>query len=117
MQNVRSINACERAVFSAPPVVVTLAAAVAKEVLPEQRFDTMPEIAIRWIQNATGARIWLSFGEGAVPTVDDTVYHNFVDDGAIFDCSQTRERVCAYSVLGGGVSCRTVYRGSASQSL
>lgn len=100
----------ERGLVADPVNMVTLVANTPKQLLPEQRFDKagLGQIGQRYIQNATGARLYLTFGitDGVtgLPTASDQQYHAFVEDGQLFDCSCHRMLVTGFSVGGGKVA-------------
>ena len=99
----RTVSYAERNIYPLPPRVVVLAAATATPIFPDTSGQptNLGEVAYRYLQNATGGRLFLSFGTNQVNNVD--MWHDFVEDGALFDCSTNRRSVYGYSPAGGSV--------------
>jgi len=101
-------NVAERDVYTDPPMVITVAAATPKEVLPDEQLKGTGEISLRLIQN-TGANT-LYYAEntsdsGGNPMCDGTnAYHGMLLAGQQLDCSTHRQRVCVWSQAGTTVS-------------
>lgn len=117
----RTISVCEKNVYVEAPRVITLPAATATELFPNEQ-GLRPiggETFTREVQNATGNDLYLSFGVSGVLDVGTGLYapscdnafnwHILLTDGQVYnvpDCV----RVCGYSVPGGKVSCVRRYR-------
>lgn len=96
----------ERHLVADLPNVITLVAATPTKLLQDETY-TRGDIGLRYIQNATGARLFLTFGivdANGNPQCSNAQYHDFVEDGQLFDCSTHRLLVTGYSVAGGQVS-------------
>ena len=90
-----------------PPRVLTLAAATATVIFPMAAGLRGPEIVSRYVQNLTGADLYLSFGIGTdnAPVCNNTNnFHAVITDKQLYDCMGHRRIVCAYSVGGGVVA-------------
>jgi hypothetical protein len=104
----QTISYGEQNVFVDPPKVVTVPAATATEVIPEQVGDgSWSQIAFRYIQNNSAEVLYYSFGLGTsadLAQCDNAVmYHGFIPAYGQLDCSTHRKRVCVYSVNGASV--------------
>lgn len=117
----RIVTVCEKNVLVESPRVLTLVAATATELFPNE-IGLRPvggETFSRTVQNRTGARLYLTFGvNGAfdaetglyAPSCDDLKnWHLFLEDSQAYDVPDCA-RVCAYSSGGGDVSCTRRYR-------
>jgi hypothetical protein len=108
---IRTISVCEHNIYIAPPRVLAIAAATATEIFPNQVGLKGSEIVTRYVQNMTGADLYLSFGVSngsGGPSCDNAAnFHAVLADKQLFDCFPHRQRVSAYSVSG-GIVCTTI---------
>lgn len=109
-----TISISEHSLFADPPRVVTVSAATATEILPNEQGVDTTLIAYRYIQNTGSNPLYYSFGlKGAagVAVCDATAnYHGYLPAGAQLDCSNQRLRVCVYSTLGTTVATTIIRR-------
>jgi hypothetical protein len=110
---IRTIQYAEKNVITLPPNVITIAATTATFVLRDSRVHKT-EISQRFIQN-TGANP-LYFSEGVTDasgnaSCDNLLnYHGYLAAGQQLDCSQHRQCVSVYSVLGTTVAVTVRHR-------
>lgn len=108
-----TINRAEHNLFVEPPNPITLSAATAAEVLPNERGVGTGEIAYRYIQNVGNNTLYYTFGGDSAPATlvnATTLFHGMLPAGAQLDCSNHRSRVCCYSTAGTQVAVTVVRR-------
>jgi len=109
----RVINTAENNLQAQPPRIVTVAAGVAIEALPEMR-QKSGEIAYRYIQNIGADPLYYSFGislsNGGPACNDVDTFHGVLPQYSQLDCSNHRMRVSVYSSAGTTVATTIVDR-------
>lgn len=116
----RTINVAEHNLFADPPKVITVNAATATAILPNEAYVATGEIAYRYIQNTGANDCFYSFGLSnantnptqvqAPVTNATTLYHGYLPIGAQLDCSNHRLRVDVYSTAGTVISTTVIRR-------
>ena len=91
-----------------PPRVILLASATPTELFPDQVGIKGSEIVTRYVQNLTGADLYLSFGvsdgAGGPSCNDSNNFHAVITDRQLFDCFPHRQRVSCYGANRGLVA-------------
>jgi hypothetical protein len=107
------LQVCEKNIIISPPAPVALAAGVAKTVISDQSQAKNPapnaQLAQRLIQ-AIGGDIYVAFGvgdsdddAGVAGSVNNAVFHCFIQNGQQRDISNDRGRVVCWCATAGCV--------------
>ena len=101
------IGIAERTLTANPATPVTLVAATATDVIPDQTVEPRKlEIVNRYIQNVGADPVYYAFGQNAGPNN----YHGILPQYAQADASSHRLRVSCYSTAGSTVAVTIIYR-------